>query len=281
MFNVRIIEYPTGYQVRVYDNMFGEDKEDEKREKREKKPRKELESDVWYDSPFDFEYLETYTEDEKKESLRISANRTKNTIYYLARSNVWEWFVTFTLDKEKVDRYDYLELSKKVRKTLNNLKSRVAPDLYYLIVPEQHEDGAWHFHGLIGGCAGLVFSDSGKYDDGGNKIYNLDDYKLGWSYATMIRDTARASSYICKYISKDMCGSISGRNRYWVSKNLNRAKTYDVVVPWYMMREFRIGLLDNMTWKKKVFTEFFDMEYFEVSKEWDAVQFIDEEVKNG
>lgn len=277
MYNVRIIEYPTGYQVRVYDGLMGVDEEEgyRSREEKEKRVRAALQCDEWYATDLDFEEIDEVVSERISESLRISMSRTKKMIYYLARSNVWEWFVTLTLAPDKVDRYDYRELVKKVRKWFDNLRQRRAPEMYYLIVPEQHKDGAWHFHGLLGGCRGLTFTDSGKRDASGHVIYHMDNWKYGFSTATEVSDTERVSSYICKYITKEMCASVSGRQRYWVSHNVNRAKMYEAVVPWYQMEQFRAGLYETMTYKTKAFTEFFDVEYFEVTKDWAGVEFVE------
>ena len=278
MYNVRIIEYPTGYQVRVYDALLGVDDTNEKYKKNDKQNIEcDFERDCWYNSPWTFEETFEIVEWQKENSLRASFARTKKNIYYLARSNVWEWFVTLTLSPDKVDRYDYDDCRKKVRKWLDNLKQRVAPDLYYLVVPEQHKDGAWHFHALFGGCGGLVFSDSGKCDKSGNVIYNLDNFQYGFSTATQVNDTSRVSGYICKYITKDMCSQVSGRQRYWVSKNINRADCYEATVPWFKMQEFKESLYEKMTYKKKAFAEYFEVDYFEVPKDWDGVRFIEKE----
>lgn len=267
MYNVKIIEYPQGYQVKLYDTYLGRE-DDNKHENIKDDNIQELERDCWYSSKSSFEEIFEIEEWNNEETKRISFSRTKKNIYYIARSNVWEWFVTFTISPEKADRYDYKECKKKITKWLNNQKERYAPDLYYLVVPEQHKDGAWHFHGLLGGCAGLVFSDSGLFTNDKQPIYNIDSYKLGFSTATAVRDTNKVSGYICKYITKDLCGVLDGRNRYFVSKGINRANEYEMLVPWYKFDDLKKGLYDHMTWKKKENNGFYDIHYFEVDKEW-------------
>ena len=45
---------------------------------------------------------------------------------------------------------------------------------------------AWHFHGLLANCDNLTFNDSGHIDKRGRIIYNLTNYKLGFSTATKV-----------------------------------------------------------------------------------------------
>lgn len=155
-----------------------------------------------------------------------SRRRTINMIYDYSRSNPWEWFVTLTLSPQKVNRYNYSDCVKKVSQWLKNMK-KVSPDMMYLVVPEQHKDGAWHFHGLFAHCDGMAFVDSGKQDSKGRIIWNVGKYRLGFSTATQISDLNRASAYICKYISKDLCQATMGRKRYWISRNLALPEVYE------------------------------------------------------
>lgn len=161
-------------------------------------------------------------------SLISSANRAKNSIYNYARGNVWEWFITLTFSKDKVDRYNYEECSNKLRNWLSNMRKRYAKDLKYLVVPEQHKDGAWHFHGLLSNTGGMRFDMACNKHTGviletksGLPIFNFGNYKLGFSTATQITDTAKASSYITKYITKELCANTKGFRRFYPSNNLD------------------------------------------------------------
>lgn len=158
---------------------------------------------------------------EKKQETNLfhSLNRTKNKIYTYARCVAWEWFVTFTFSPEKVNRYDYTECSRLVRRWLNNQR-RNAPDLFYLIVPEQHKDGAWHFHGLLSNTGNMKFSDSGKKDRTGKAIYNMATWSNGFTTATAVTDVHKVAGYIGKYITKDLCSATHGKQRYFVSQNM-------------------------------------------------------------
>lgn len=176
-----------------------------------------------------------------------SNNRTKQSIYSYARCVKWDWFLTFTIDENKKDRFDYEICSKAVRKWFDNQRQRFAPDLKYLVVPEQHKNGAWHFHGLLANCGKMKFSYSGHSDSSKNKIYNLDNYKLGFTTATRVSDYHKVAKYIGKYISKDMCGLTKGKQRYFVSKNLEKPKisNFFLVKGEEDLREFIIELADS------------------------------------
>lgn len=290
MYNVRLIQYPTGYQIRVYtEGVVGRAVEDPY-------PGVDwidyINGDVkmlgdthtpinfWQEVPIDdLSDLDEIMEQEREqrllsdqerasESLRVAATRAKQAVYYLARSNVWEWFVTLTVaPSDKIDRYNYDEVSKKVRKWLNHLRERKAPDMYYLIVPEQHKDGAWHMHGLLGGCDGLIFKDSGIKDDKGNIIYNFDNWKYGFSTATKVQDTRKVSSYISKYITKTLMAATKGKHRYWASKNCARAVVEDYLLDGVELHKYRQLLLEHMNYKTAVDTEYYRVEYFELPLE--------------
>ena len=288
-----MIEYPTGYQIRVYtqgvvgyaveDPYPGVDWIDYINGDVHLKDDYRVPVDTWlYGCPIDdvsdldvineMEAADAEEEAARKaaESLRVAASRAKQTLYYLARSNVWEWFITLTVaPSDKIDRYNYDDVSKKSRQWLNNLRKLKAPDMYYLIVPEQHKDGAWHMHGLIGGSEGLSFVDSGHVDDAGNRIYNLDNWRYGFSTATKVQDTRRVSSYISKYITKSLVAASKGKHRFWASKNCKRAVVEDYLLDGVELHKYRQLLLEHMHYKTAVDGEFFRVEFFELPLESD------------
>lgn len=170
------------------------------------------------------------TEQSKEDDRRRSTNRCKNMVYQLARNNRWDWFVTLTLDEKKIDRYDYDLVSTKLTKWLNNLR-RICPDMIYMFVPEQHKDGAYHLHGLMGRVENLRFKDSGHKDAKERIIYNVGNYKYGWSTATRVSDNEAVISYILKYITKELIRDTKGKRHYWASKNLEKPKrTYHTMM---------------------------------------------------
>lgn len=158
-------------------------------------------------------------------SIEEAYKRTRAKIYDYARANEWEWFVTWTFSQEKVkSRYDYEELAKKMTYWLNNVRKRRSKDLKYLIVPELHKDGALHFHGLMANIGNMTLVDSGRRDKRRRKVYNIEDYQLGFTTATRVSDTKRAANYITKYITKTLIVITKDRKRYWISRNLEKGE---------------------------------------------------------
>jgi hypothetical protein len=165
-----------------------------------------------------------------RENFKRSSRRSKNMIYDIARSNVWEWFVTLTFNPEKVNSFDYDACTKKLSKWLNNTRTKCGDNFRYIVIPELHQSGRYHFHGLMSGCDGLKFEISG-HKSGEDDIYNIGGYKLGFTTATRVKDTARVSMYIAKYVTKELTACTKGKRRYWASKNCDKPLVNQGFVP--------------------------------------------------
>jgi hypothetical protein len=131
--------------------------------------------------------------------------RAKRQIIDYSMNNIFNFFVTITFDKNKIDRYDSKLLETKIRKWLNNI-----PLLYnsqkatYLMVPEYHKDKAIHFHLLIN-----MNNDRLKYlfnhKDWKKSVYR-DEYlfkKFGRNeWVKIDQYTEPIGLYLSKYITK-------------------------------------------------------------------------------
>jgi hypothetical protein len=136
---------------------------------------------------------------ENDEIREDSIKRAKDKAYDICYANKFDYFITLTLDKEKIDRYDKNVILKKFTKWLNNRVERSS--FKYIIFPEFHKDGAIHFHGLCSGELKLV--ESGKKTIKGQTIYNSDSWKYGFSTVIKLEGPYdRVVNYIVKYISK-------------------------------------------------------------------------------
>lgn len=159
--------------------------------------------------------------------------KTRSKIYDLARANEWNYFITLTFNKRNVDRYDYGECIKKISNFMDNFKRRNkinCPNFRYLLVHEKHEDGAYHWHGLIyledesllkKALHPIGHKRGGKpIIKNGLQVYNWSKYKFGWSTVTRIKNESACCKYILKYISKRTdIDYVKGRRRFMYSSN--------------------------------------------------------------
>ena len=144
------------------------------------------------------------TPEMKRHSIQTSLNRTKNTIYELSKSNDWEYFITLTFDPKRYDSTNYDEITKILTEFMHRMRKKKSKDLIYMIVPEFHADGKkYHFHGLLANIGDIKMIPSGHLDKDAKDIYNMSDWIYGYSTATKIKDTVRASAYITKYYASN------------------------------------------------------------------------------
>lgn len=190
------------------------------------------------------------TPEAERHSIRVSNSRAKNNVYRIARSNTWDWFITLTFDRNKTDASDYDMIIYRLEKFLNNLQQRKCPDMKYLIVAELHADQKhYHFHGLLANVDALRFR-YWKTDKKKNMpIYNIVDWKLGYTTATRVRDSNRVSSYITKYITKNVDHHLKEKRRFYKSRNCNVAEEEHFLLD---EEEFRRIYADRITYVKTV-----------------------------
>lgn len=128
-----------------------------------------------------------------------SMRRARAKLRRLALSNGFDYFVTLTLDPARIDRYDGEAVVKALGRWADNMVRRHG--LRYILVPERHKDGAYHFHGFMAG-SGLIAKESGVEWDG-RPVYNLPQWTLGFTTAQRLYgDYHAAVGYCCKYIGK-------------------------------------------------------------------------------
>ncbi|MBR5185663.1 MAG: hypothetical protein IKW19_05130, partial [Akkermansia sp.] len=128
-----------------------------------------------------------------------SMRRARAKLRRLALANGFDFFVTLTLDPAKIDRYDGAAVTRALNQWTDNMVRRHG--LRYILVPERHQDGAYHFHGFMSGD-GLKAINSGICWDG-RPVYNLPQWKYGFTTAQRLYgDYHAAVGYCCKYIGK-------------------------------------------------------------------------------
>jgi hypothetical protein len=171
-------------------------------------------------------------------SIRASLSRSRNKIELMLRSNLWEWFITGTFSPSKVaNRYDYAQLVRLVGVKMNNLRRR-CPGLEYLIVFESHPtSGAWHWHGLLRNTDGLSFSFAKLDNRSGREIFNWSDWTYGFSTASRVGDSAKAETYLLKYITAQN-DVPKFKRRFLASRGIDRSviERFDLTSSWKRKR---------------------------------------------
>lgn len=167
--------------------------------------------------------------------LDSAVSRARKTVLELALCNPWDWFCTFTLDKEKYNRYDLEKFHKDFTQWIRDRRKKTGAPIRFLLVPELHQDGAWHIHGLMHAVPDLVSFDYLRAELGWRvpgKLIGRDYFcwmgfhqKFGFCSLGAVRDPVAVSHYIAKYVTKSMedSGVDVGKHLYFPSRGLNRS----------------------------------------------------------
>ena len=158
------------------------------------------------------------------ERLSNSISRTKSTINELALCNEFTHFCTFTQDKQLRDRFDLdafiKDFSMFVRNENRGREASGRSKIEYLLIPEQHKDGAWHLHGLLKGLDNkdLVKNEHGYLD------WVRYRSRFGFFSVSLIRSKRRCANYVTKYVTKDINKTAikAGRHYFYASQGLKR-----------------------------------------------------------
>jgi hypothetical protein len=145
-----------------------------------------------------------------------SLRRTKTTISDIIQCNQFDSLGTFTFAK---DRQNITKCKTKMSKWLKN-QQKIHGKFEYIIIPEFHKDQkSIHFHALLKNYTGNLTKTKIKQKN--RIIYNIKSYKSGYSTLVKIDNIDKVSTYVKKYITKEM-PQFNGKKRYWSSQNLTR-----------------------------------------------------------
>lgn len=165
-------------------------------------------------------------EQEKRTRKQIYAIRRRIKGYALI--NDFNWFVTLTLDPEKINSIDYNVAKTTLLKWCRKIRDRYGK-FDYLLVPELHKSGAIHFHGMLGDIpANFVEAVNLKTNTPvirhERQVYNLADWEYGFSDCEKIESPERAASYITKYVTSDLLTDkkMYNQKRYFCSQGLKK-----------------------------------------------------------
>lgn len=167
------------------------------------------------------------------EKLDPSLSRARRVVLELALCNIWDWFCTFTISKDKFDRRDLIKWRNSFTQWIRDQRKK-GIDIAYVLVPEKHKDGSWHAHGLFRGGMELVSFADLRYQGilvpdvlvhGG--FFNWPAYqkKFGFCSFGRIRNPIATGFYVTKYLTKDMSDHVSqvGLHLYYCSNGLSRS----------------------------------------------------------
>ncbi|MBQ3639747.1 MAG: hypothetical protein II955_04440 [Clostridia bacterium] len=173
-----------------------------------------------------------------EEKLASNLSRSRNRIFELAFCNPWELFVTFTLDSAKYDRHDLGKFKKDLSQFLRDYRKKTGERVKYLLIPEPHQDGAWHMHGFL---MGLPLDHLREFHEGerlpdkirkrlaaGKHVYTWEPYarKFGFADIERVENHEAASKYATKYITKETMHTTAelGAHIFYTSQGLNGAE---------------------------------------------------------
>lgn len=261
MYNTKIIFYNDEIQISKYNYGVSVSVNHYKTEEEKKECLEDGTIDFADSEQFSRSATTDFT-DRSKDNQARSLRRSMQSIYEIARTNKFDYFATFTFSQSY--RYDCDTCKEKFLKWLKNFKARKCADIEWLCVPEQHKDGAWHFHAMLQGdlSAYLVVGvHAGRYI--------IPAYRLGINEIEPIRSSNRCASYITKYITKDLALCLKNKRRYFYSAGLKKP----VAKEFYLdddtdLYEFIAGNFPEyvLTYNKLVETHGYRVNYIQLAK---------------
>lgn len=170
-------------------------------------------------------------EDEKKFVPKGSVNdskldnnisRAKGKVLELVLCNPWEYWCTFTISPDKYDRYNLKKYKHDFSEFLHTLNRSRDSKITYILIPEMHEDGAWHMHGFINGLQDSDLS----LNSNGYLTWLRYNQKFGFMSLSKIKDLESAAKYSLKYMTKDSSKNVSelGAHLFYASHGLKTAE---------------------------------------------------------
>ena len=202
-------------------------------------------------------------------------SRARNMVLQYALCNPWDYFFTGTLDPDRWDRNSLdpfmIDLSQKIR----DWRKAYQSNIQVLLIPEHHQDGAWHIHGLIRGVPSwhlfrfywLPLRELGLTAPFPEKLCRNDDWRYwddfsdryGYCSLAPIKDPVATAYYISKYVSKDLSrrGGDLGKHLYFHSRPLKKAEKasdvymYNQRLDGFCTKEYdlcKVGMVKNAPW---------------------------------
>lgn len=219
---ISIYKYGDLYKINWYKSGIYTDTEQKDSKEYYKSELEYMQAFQEFKSDGDYQHIREvynkYSENNKNEKLQNNISRAKNKILEYGHCNKWDYFCTFTLNKNKQDRYDLKQYHKDFSNWIQNYNKKYDTKLEYILIPEQHKDGGWHEHGLFTG----ITKDSLSINKYGHLDMEYYKNRFGWVCIEPIRDNTKCVFYITKYINKDLIQRKDdvGAHLYYASKGL-------------------------------------------------------------
>ena len=178
-------------------------------------------------------------------SLDKSLSRSRSKVRDYILCNNFTHFGTITFDPRlfrHVDLTDITETNKILTQFIQieqqNHIRKFNHKFGYLLIPEKHKSGAYHYHILLSDFDDSLFSDffdernvflskyeqrvnaAGGYSAIKNRFFFMRRNMLGRNQFEKIRDKERVSTYILKYITKDFLQVTKNKKRFISSRGL-------------------------------------------------------------
>lgn len=191
--------------------------------------------------------------DDHKKSIN-NMNRLYKLMGY-GYCNEWNYFLTVTLDKRKIDRFDVDLIVKSVSARFKSIKQYHDPEFRYCYIIEKHKNGAYHLHGLLNISNPDIIDFNYRYEyEKGKFVYPSDKSKfvqygikqdifnLGLIVISPINSRDDVVNYVSKYISKNIALRSKHKQCIFVSKGM---KQYDQYLFYYQPETNCIFTSDN------------------------------------
>lgn len=156
--------------------------------------------------------------------------RSRSMVLQYGLCNPWDYFITITVSPEKFDRWDLDFIYKYLSQWFRDYRKKFDVTLDYLLVPEHHQDGAWHFHGFIRGVVPSHLSKfvhgihPEKLVEGGFLNWGRLASSIGYVSLSALKNPVGCAFYIVKYITKEHAHDDFYQHLYYHSQGLKTAK---------------------------------------------------------
>lgn len=168
--------------------------------------------------------------EEPSERFQSSYSRSRSMVLQYALCNQWDHFITITVDKRLHDRYQLMPIYETIYAFFKFYRSTFSGAFRFLLVPEYHDDGAWHFHGLVRGVLPKHLSPfiPGRHPKKlirkGYVNWGMLASVSGFVSLSEIKNPTGAAFYVTKYITKQHANDAFYDHLYFHSRGLSTAK---------------------------------------------------------